>query len=173
MFWYNKVGIRPVEYEDLEFLIELRSYPEVWMNLGKIEMLTRYKQDKWYKSLYDKGDGTKKYYVLMKEDKDPIGMVRTDEIDYINSNMRVGGDILPNYHDNGYGADMMDLIIHYGFDYMNMHRLWLMVLENNDRALHLYKKHGFIEEGVQRKAIYRNGEYLDYIMMSILKEDLQ
>jgi RimJ/RimL family protein N-acetyltransferase len=46
-----------------------------------------------------------------------------------------------------------------------------MVLSFNDIALDLYMKMGFIEEGVQRQAIYRNGQYIDYIMMSLLKDE--
>jgi RimJ/RimL family protein N-acetyltransferase len=30
---------------------------------------------------------------------------------------------------------------------------------------------GFVDEGMQRKAIYKSGQYLDYLNMSILKNE--
>jgi RimJ/RimL family protein N-acetyltransferase len=54
-----------------------------------------------------------------------------------------------------------------------MNRLWLLVLENNKVALSLYRKAGFVEEGRQRKAIFRDGRYLDYLMMSILRSEYE
>jgi len=39
---------------------------------------------------------------------------------------------------------------------MNMHRVWLAVLDYNQVGINLYKKHGFQEEGSYRDAIFRN-----------------
>ena len=52
-----------------------------------------------------------------------------------------------------------------------MNRLWLSVLEYNLRAINLYKKIGFTQEGVSREAIFKNGKFENYVMMSLLKSD--
>jgi RimJ/RimL family protein N-acetyltransferase len=52
-----------------------------------------------------------------------------------------------------------------------MNRLYLLVLESNTIARALYDKVGLKTEGIQRKAVYKNGKYEDYIMMSILQEE--
>jgi diamine N-acetyltransferase len=54
-----------------------------------------------------------------------------------------------------------------------MNRLWLLVLENNEPAKNLYKKMGFVNEGVQRQAIFKEGQYHDYIMMSLLRGEYE
>ena len=36
-----------------------------------------------------------------------------------------------------------------------------------------YKKCGFIEEGIRRKKYYYKGEYLDTILMGLLKEEFK
>ena len=40
-------------------------------------------------------------------------------------------------------------------------------IESNVRAIELYKKVGFVEEGRKKQHIYKNGEYLDLICMCI------
>ena len=116
-------------------------------------------------------DSSSRYYIYYSDDISFIGMIRTDEIDWINRSIRVGGDIRPELWGQGYGHKMFALIKKYCFDYLNMHRLWLLVLETNERAIAVYKSAGFVEEGRQRQAIYRDGRYLDYVMMSLLEDD--
>ncbi len=47
-------------------------------------------------------------------------------------------------------------------------RIELFVLERNSVAIHLYQKLGFEVEGRRRKAIFRDGEYHDELMMGLL-----
>jgi RimJ/RimL family protein N-acetyltransferase len=68
---------------------------------------------------------------------------------------------------------MYKMIFDLCFNQYNINRLWLFVLDYNKIAISLYKKLGFIEEGKQRKAIFRNGNYHDYIMMSLLKTEYE
>jgi diamine N-acetyltransferase len=169
VFDHHSLRIRPIEENDLDKMVKLRADPAVWMTLGTIHMVSLRQQKEWYqRMLLDPSQG---YYILCTEQIDFVGIVRMDEIDYINRSIRVGGDILPRYQRQGYGTRMMELLKSYCFDYLNMNRIWLLVLESNKPGIKLYRKTGFIEEGRQRQAIYRDGRYLDYIMMSILKQE--
>lgn len=49
-----------------------------------------------------------------------------------------------------------------------LHRLELTVIEHNSQAVHLYKKMGFIEEGVKRDSLLIHGRYVNEIYMSLL-----
>jgi RimJ/RimL family protein N-acetyltransferase len=44
-------------------------------------------------------------------------------------------------------------------------------LDTNKIAISMYRKHGFLVEGIQREAIFRNGVYVNYNMMSILRSE--
>ena len=59
----------------------------------------------------------------------------------------------------------------YGFDTLNLHRIWLTVLADNAGAIRAYEKAGFVHEGAQRDATYRDGGYLDLILMSVLRPE--
>lgn len=169
MFTFNDIGIRPIEERDLPLMVKLRGEPSVWMKLGNIELIGLSAQKRWFDKLLD--NSKVRYYILFSSDIDFIGIVRMDEIDYVNRSIRVGGDILPEYQGHGYGKQMFRLLEKYCFDFLNMHRMWLLVIETNKVALRLYSSVGFKEEGRQREAIFRDGNYVDYIMMSLLKSD--
>jgi len=173
MFEYKELGLglRPIESRDLEFVYLIRTDPSTAEMLGTLHLGGFEDQLSWLRAL--KEDKTKAYYILEDlTNSDKVGYLRFDEIDLINRSMRVGGDIAPLFRNKGYGQKMIELIKKFCFDYMNMHRLWLLVLSTNAPAKYIYKKAGFRGEGVMRKAVYKNGMYIDYEMWSLLKEEL-
>ena len=59
----------------------------------------------------------------------------------------------------------------YGFNQLNLHRIFLTVLSFNARAIRAYEKVGFKKEGVFREHIYRDGKYHDVYYMGILENE--
>lgn len=169
MYLLGNVCIKSIEETDLQFLAECRNSLGTWKYLGSIDFTNKVKQLEWWKN--SSLDKSKNYFTLWSINDEKIGFVRMDEIDHFNKSIRIGGDIHPNFRSQGYGTRMYNLLLHYCFEQLNMHRVWLFVLHYNDRAINLYKKMGFKEEGIQREAIFRDGTYHDYIMMSILESE--
>jgi RimJ/RimL family protein N-acetyltransferase len=71
----------------------------------------------------------------------------------------------------GLGKKLTRRMMEYAFDSLNLQRVYLEVLENNHRAYQLYESLGFKLEGRLRRAQYKQGQYLDVILMGLLKED--
>lgn len=169
MIYLNNYRIRKLSSEDNDFTISLREGKEVNSMLGSFLFISKDSQLNWIKSLEDRKDLMYLIFeVKQKKSWEKVGIVRINHIDYINRSASVGGDIATEFRGKGFAKKMYDLIFKLCFDYLNLQRLWLLVLENNDIAINLYHKLGFVNEGKQRKAIFRDGKYLDYIMMSIL-----
>jgi len=64
-------------------------------------------------------------------------------------------------------------MLSFGFDFLNLHSIYLRVYEFNERAKKLYEKVGFKEVGRLREAGYREGKYFDILFMDILKKEYQ
>ena len=177
MFWHEGVGFRPIEERDLELIRELRNEPTTWMSLTTVGQISTGQQQTWFEGLVR--DSSRAYYTAVKEyqefpvssEGEFLGIVRMDEIDRINRSIRVGLDIIPEKRGQGYGTRLMRAIIKYCFDMLNMHRVWLCVLDNNEVARKLYNNTGFKTEGIEREAVFRDGRYHDYHIMSILENE--
>ena len=106
-------------------------------------------------------------------DKDKlIGTVRLEHIDHVNMTATLG--IFKNKkkeREKGYGTEAINLILDYGFNYLNLNNIKLDVVEFNERAIACYKKCGFKEYGRRRKCEFIDGKYYDRISMDILKEE--
>ena len=73
----------------------------------------------------------------------------------------------------GLGREVTAVVIADGFDELNMNRIELSVVASNTRATSLYEGLGFVREGLKKQAQYRAGEYLDVILMAILRSARQ
>ena len=54
-------------------------------------------------------------------------------------------------------------------NWLNLERLELEVYADNEAAISLYKRFGFEHEGTLRKHAFRDGVYVDSIMMGRLR----
>jgi RimJ/RimL family protein N-acetyltransferase len=82
----------------------------------------------------------------------------------------LGRGIVPSYRGRGLGRKLINATVAQarkdGFV-----RIELFVHADNARAITLYDKVGFVREGVQRDAVYIDGEYRDAIMMAIVERE--
>jgi RimJ/RimL family protein N-acetyltransferase len=54
-----------------------------------------------------------------------------------------------------------------------LHHIYLWVYATNLRGIRAYEKAGFAHEGRKREAIYHKGEYIDLVLMGILRTEWQ
>ena len=78
-----------------------------------------------------------------------------------------------DYWSHGYGTDAITTLLRYAFDEMNLHRVWLEVLDDNTRGIACYRKCGFVEEGRKRQDRYRSGSYHDTLVMGVLEDEFR
>ena len=177
MFLFNGIGLRPIEKRDLEEIRLLRNSQSTWIWLTDVKQINEIQQSQWYENICR--DKSMEYYSIVENKKEfPIeyesqflGIVRINNIDFVNRSAMIGLDIRPDFRGQGIGTKAFLALLEYFFQHRNFHRLYLMVLEDNVVALKLYKSAGFTEEGRYRQAIWRDGKFKNYIIMSILEDE--
>ncbi len=75
------------------------------------------------------------------------------------------------YRGRGLGREAMALAVDYAFREMDLHRVGLTAFANNEPAVRLYRKLGFVEEGSWRQFLRRDGVNHDVIVMGILRTE--
>ncbi|OGN97047.1 MAG: hypothetical protein A2Z71_04985 [Chloroflexi bacterium RBG_13_50_21] len=101
-----------------------------------------------------------------------IGTFAFDGIDWRNQSSEFGIMIgEKTYWNQGYGTEAVRLLCQHGFKTLNLNRIVLHVFENNLRAIRAYEKAGFIHEGRERQAEFKDGRYIDVLRMSLLKDE--
>lgn len=64
-------------------------------------------------------------------------------------------------------------ITEYVFSDTNIVRIFASVFSQNQASMNLLDSTGFIREGILRKAIYKNGEYFDNHVYSLIKQSVE
>ena len=75
------------------------------------------------------------------------------------------------YKGKGLSKVIMREGLSFGFNKLGLNRIDLKVIENNDAAIALYQSLGFVKEGILRQAIFKNGEFKNEIIMSLLNKE--
>ncbi|MET0190072.1 MAG: spermidine acetyltransferase, partial [Pseudonocardia sediminis] len=53
----------------------------------------------------------------------------------------------------------------------NLHKVFLIVSTENEKAIHIYRKAGFVVEGELREEFFADGRYRDALRMGILQHE--
>ncbi|WP_406353953.1 GNAT family N-acetyltransferase [Streptomyces sp. NBC_01635] len=77
----------------------------------------------------------------------------------------------PRGRGRGLGTEATRLIVAHGFECLGLRRIQLEAYGDNPRALRVYEKAGFVVEGVRREVTFRDGEWVDEVIMAILDRE--
>lgn len=76
-----------------------------------------------------------------------------------------------NSSGKGYGIEALRLLLDFGFNELNLHRIQLNVISYNERAIKLYEKAGFKREGVFRELLFRDNKRYDLYLYGYLRNE--
>ncbi|RSM83775.1 GNAT family N-acetyltransferase [Amycolatopsis sp. WAC 01375] len=112
------------------------------------------------------------YAIVCKGDRVHVGDLALTDVDKDNRSgafrIALNG---PEFFGKGYGTEATKLVLDYAFDVVGLHRVSLEVFDYNPRAQRAYEKAGFVREGLQREALWWDGEWHDVITMAVLGTD--
>ena len=165
----EKIILREIEEADLNSIVKWRNDPAILRWLFSYSPLNKTKQRRWYEKYLD-DDSQQTFIIEVKEEKIPIGTVGLTNIDYKNQRAELGvliGD--ESWQNKGIGKEALDLLIKFVSDEMNIRKIKAIVFEENVPAIRLYKSCGFVEEGVLKKEVYKNGEFKSVMVMALFK----
>ena len=169
----DNVYLSPISLDDIEEYTEMVNNIEVSVGLGCV-VYTNIMDFESEKELLNSIKKEKIFGVRLLENDELLGNVSFKSIGEIHRTAEMGimlGN--PKYQRKGYGMEAINLLLDYGFSFLNLRNISLNVFEYNEVAYNLYKKAGFKEAGRLRKAVEIMGKTYDVIIMDMLKEEFQ
>jgi RimJ/RimL family protein N-acetyltransferase len=168
----EKVYLRVVEPEDAETIHAWYAHADTTRLMGEwprslarrrhdVDTATREAGREWYS-----------FIICRIEDDAPIGRMDLFEIDRVNGSAGFGMAIGEHrWRGQGLGTDAVNAILDFCFGQLRLERVWLVTDSVNERAQHVYRKAGMVEEGRLRRAFYQDGMYQDDVRMAILRAE--
>jgi diamine N-acetyltransferase len=174
MIYGERIRLRAIERADLPRFVDWLNDPEVLQGLLIYLPLSSQDEENWYENMTKRPMDEHPMVIEVEQGEDwlPIGNCGFINIDWRSRSGDVGIFIgEKRLWDQGYGSDAMHLLLRHGFNTLNLNRVALDVYATNLRAIRSYEKVGFVHEGRRRQAIYKDGEYVDILQMSVLRQE--
>ena len=163
----KRVYLSPMNIEDVETYVRWLNDFSVTDGLGTSGIVTSIESEKEW---IIKNSNQYQFAIVDLENDKLIGNCGIQEIDQGRQCAEIGLFIGDEENRNkGYGEEVMNLLLDYAFDYLNINNIMLKVFSFNERAICCYKKVGFKEIGRRRQAYYLKGKVYDQIFMDVLK----
>lgn len=168
------IRLRAIERQDLPLFVEWLNEPEVRQNLLVNVPLSQAQEDGWFERTLNRPleEQPLGIEVQTPEGWHLVGNCSFFDIDWRNRSTEIGifiGD--KHFWNRGYGTQVMRLMLKYGFNTLNLNRIYLRVYESNSRGIRCYEKAGFVHEGRLRQALFQDGSYIDMLMMSVIRSE--
>jgi RimJ/RimL family protein N-acetyltransferase len=119
-------------------------------------------------------DGIVLGFSIENADGELIGRIGLRAIDRDNGHAELG--IVIGEADawgQGYGAEATRLLLRFAFEELRLNKVYLGVLEYNERALRLYARCGFHRDGRRRQHHFHRGTFWDVLDLSILRSEFE
>ncbi|MET4692516.1 GNAT family N-acetyltransferase [Endozoicomonas lisbonensis] len=141
----TQINLRALEKHDLQFVHQLnnnRSIMSYWFeepfeSYGELE-------DLYVRHVHDNSE---RRFIAVDQSNESIGLVELIEIDYIHRNAEFQIIIAPEHQGKGYARTLIRSALDYASNILNLHKIYLVVAQENEKAIHLYNSCGFAEEG--------------------------
>ena len=172
MIYGELVRLRAITTADLPMLVGWRNDPEIKGLLGGWSFPASLEAEQEWFAKARQDQSTQRLAIEVLEDFRYVGNIGLYDIDWKDRKAEYGiliGD--KSAWGRGYGLDASNALLSYAFRELNLHRVSLKVLAQHRRAIRLYEKIGFREEGRLREDTFRGGAYQDSLLMAILASE--
>ncbi len=162
-----KIALTSIGMEDGETLFRWINDPDTVRFNAPYKPVHWENHKDWISSL---GKASTKVAFAIRVDGELVGVTQLIDIDPIHRSaeltIRIGDEA---NRGRGYGTEALKLLLAFAWKDLNLHRVWLRVFSNNERAIKAYVRAGFTREGVMREAAHIDGRYVDVCVLGQIR----
>lgn len=115
--------------------------------------------------------GDNRHYAIADNDDNYLGTISLKDIDMESLNAEFAISLRTAAQGQGTATEATKELLKIAFEEIGLQRVYLNVLSDNERAVHLYEKCGFVFEGEFRNHIKIRGEMKSLKWYGILKDE--
>jgi diamine N-acetyltransferase len=167
----KRLKLCAIEESHLGTLAQWRSDPAVYDFFHEYAPISVPAQREWFDA--HRREPSEINFASVLHDGTLLGTISLVDLDLRNRNAELGRVLIgvAEQRGKGYGHEMVTLAIEYAFDHLNLHKLVCEVLATNELACGLYRRLGFVDEGVLRQQVYKRGDYWDVQILALFREN--
>jgi methionyl-tRNA formyltransferase len=129
-------------------------------------------QGAWIERMMTKRSDLIIFAIEEMEHSKPIGTCSLHNINWRNRSSEVQVRIKDSeYFSQSYEIEAVNLLCDFGFDDLNLHRVYLHIFADNKNAIRAYEQIGFVKEGCHKEPAFSDGSWRDILYMSKIEKN--
>lgn len=168
----NKLGDQATLRKEFnpELMRTLRNLPQIRDWCRESDLISELSQHEFLKKIsIDKNNLM--YSIHIDGESDLIGVCGLTNILWTHRSAEWSLYIDPKWQGKGFAESALKTMIAHGFHNMNLHRIWGEIFDTNIPCLKMAEKIGFVTEGKLRQSYYKKGQYIDSLIVGMLKSE--
>ncbi len=162
----NKINLRAIEPEDLDFLYKIENDISLW-NVGTTNVpYSRYTLHDYIATSSDDIYTDKQLRLIIENEKGmQIGIA--DIMNFSPQHLRAetGIVIIDSERRKGYAEEALKSLCDYSLRILHIHQLYGVVAVDNFSAIRLYQKSGFIRQSILKEWLFDGKNYIDALVL--------
>lgn len=163
------VSLRPLQAEDRDRLFEWRNLPEVATYMYTDHRISEAEHASWFGLAIV--DPTRRYWII-ELDGEPIGLANLYDITQAHKRAYWAFYLAdPRSRGRGVGSATERFVMRHVFVDLGLDKLCCEVLATNDGVVRMHERYGFHVDGVLRQHVLKQGQRVDVVAMSLLRDE--
>lgn len=169
----GRIILRALTRNDLEKTLKWHNQEDIRdLYAGHPFPVNKEMEEQWYDKILTSNFPTTVFGIEYCENSELIGVTLLKGINLIHRSAEFANFIgEAEYRGRGLAKEAALLTISFAFNRLGLNRIYLKVDFDNESAVKLYRSVGFKMEGTLRKSLFRNNQFKNEFLMSILKEE--
>jgi len=166
----RRVVLRTPRWEDLDDFLELINSLVYEADILRTERVSREEEIDFLSKVLSRLEKDEMFYLIAEVDGKVVAVSEVSKRTGYEKHVGVIGiAIKSGFRDLGIGTEMMETLIEQAQE-MGLKVLTVSAFATNTRAIHTYEKVGFVQTGRVPKKYFKEGKYIDEIIMTKLLE---
>lgn len=168
------VFLARIQQGDLMTMFRWRNSRQIWQWCRQNDILSWHEHEAWFEK--QKTDSTLKMYTIYDNcDQDEaeqkmVGVCGLTSIDQLNRRAEFSLYIGPGLQEMGFGKKALWTLCQHGFKNLGLNCIWGETFNGNPAA-RMFEGLGFKHEGTRREFYFRDGEFIDAHIFSVLASE--
>ena len=171
----DNIILRPLKLSDAGLMLEWMHDPQMQSGFKKDMLHVSLEQAQMFcrtaATDMEDDESTNRHWAISDTDGEYLGTISLKNIDRDNSKAEYAIALRKKACGRGIGTAATRLLLKKAFLELDLHKVYLTVLEDNLHAIRMYERNGFVCEGMLREHLKIGNRYVGWKLYAIIRSD--
>jgi len=167
------IRLRAIEESDLSKIQTWRNNESLRRYFREYRDFSFNQLESWYHNMIS--DDRFEFFIIESLEGESLGVAGLTYIDWVNKHADIHFYIGKDFEwiDDNYSHKAFPIILDYGFNKLNLNKLWAEIYDIDHKKLNFFKSYRFKQDAILRDHYFYDGKYINSNILSLLRHEYE